>query len=429
MRVYASRRSVERRVRLLDRRVRADGSRLRAEPAPTRAKRTQQTTTAIRVCLQILNVSSGEEGQGIPLVCSGRLASLEDSASPIPRFRRNQTRPLHALRTTIRRVPLGPGRSQQASSGSRTTRARYGLTSRNSIAVVVLWTIVLASAAGFWPAARVPGPALVSGSLLGAFALWTGLSALWAASAEKAFNEFDRVFLFLAIFALAVVAAPRGSARRWLAGLALGLTAVGVIALVSRLFPHSFGDTAQLAQAFPDREQAAELPGRLLERARDPRRVRDPVPPLLRGRVARGRPRTGRRAAPGAHCDALPHVVTRRLGRRGDRDRRPHGADLAALGDSGSPPHRRRSLGRARLPSCSARDELVDSPLTSSVAESQGRSAALLIALLCASAGVAYGLLAIVVPSPPRASRAASTAFAAVLVLRRFRRGRRGSSR
>jgi peptidoglycan/LPS O-acetylase OafA/YrhL len=90
----------------------------------------------------------------------------------------------------------------------------YGLTSRNSVAVVVLWAIVLASAAGLWPAARVPRAALVSGSLLGAFALWTGLSALWAASPEKAFNEFDRVFLFLAVFALAVVAAPRGSARR-----------------------------------------------------------------------------------------------------------------------------------------------------------------------------------------------------------------------
>ena len=64
-----------------------------------------------------------------------------------------------------------------------------------------------------------------------------------------------------------------------------------------------------------------------------------------------------------------------------------------------------------------SRDELVDSPLTSSVAESQGRSAALLIALLCAVAGAAYGLLAVVVPTPPRASRAASTAFAAVLVL------------
>src|SRR4029078_10917490 len=68
----------------------------------------------------------------------------------------------------------------------------YGLKSRNSGAGVVPWGIVLASAARFWPASRIPRSALVSGSLLGAFALWTGLSALWAASPEKAFNEFDR---------------------------------------------------------------------------------------------------------------------------------------------------------------------------------------------------------------------------------------------
>jgi len=64
-----------------------------------------------------------------------------------------------------------------------------------------------------------------------------------------------------------------------------------------------------------------------------------------------------------------------------------------------------------------ARDELVDTPLQSSVAESQGRSAALLIGLFCLGAGVAYGLLATVVPAPPRTSRAAATAFASALVV------------
>ena len=40
----------------------------------------------------------------------------------------------------------------------------YTLTSRNSVAVIVLWGLVLASALGFWPAARIPRAALVSGS-------------------------------------------------------------------------------------------------------------------------------------------------------------------------------------------------------------------------------------------------------------------------
>src|SRR3982751_6711662 len=136
----------------------------------------------------------------------------------------------------------------------------YGLTSRNSIALVVLWGLVLASAVGLAPPARIPLPAVVAGALLGAFALWTGLSALWAASPEKAFNELDRVVLFLAVFLLAVLLAPRASARQWLAGLAVGLTAVCVIALVSRLFPHSFSDTANLAQIFPTANKRLSFP-------------------------------------------------------------------------------------------------------------------------------------------------------------------------
>jgi tetratricopeptide (TPR) repeat protein len=292
----------------------------------------------------------------------------------------------------------------------------YGLTSRNSVAVVVLWAIVLASAAGLWPAARVPHAALVSGSLLGAFALWTGLSALWAASPEKAFNEFDRVFLFLAVFALAVVAAPRASARRWLGGLALGLTSIGVIALISRLFPHSFGDTAQLAQVFPTASKrlsfpvdywnglatlvAFAVPCLLYFAAESRAVVRSlavaPLPALV-ATLYLTSSRGGWVAA------AIAIVVLMALTSR-------RWATAGALLIGGA-----ASAGAVAV--LLARDELVDSPLTSAVAESQGRSAALLIALLCAVAGAAYGLLASVAPAPPRASRAASTAFAAFLVL------------
>jgi hypothetical protein len=292
----------------------------------------------------------------------------------------------------------------------------YSLTSRNSVAIVLLWAIVLASAAGFWPAARVPTAALVSGALLGAFALWTGLSALWAASAEKAFNEFDRVFLFLGVFALAVVAARRGSARLWLAGLALGLTAVGVIALISRLFPHSFAETAQLAQAFPTASKRLSFPVDywnglatlvafavpcLLYFAAESRAVVRSLAvaplPALAATLYLTSSRGGWVAA------AIAIVVLMALTSR-------RWATAGALLVGGG-----ASAGAVAV--LLSRDELVDSPLTSSVAESQGRSAALLIALLCAVAGVAYGLLAYVVPAPPRASRAASTAFAAVLVV------------
>ena len=295
----------------------------------------------------------------------------------------------------------------------------YGLTSRNSVAVVVLWAIVLASAARFWPASRIPRSALVSGSLLGAFALWTGLSALWAASPEKAFNEFDRVFLFLAVFTLAVVAAPRGSARRWLAGLALGLTAVAVIALVSRLFPHSFGDTTQLAQVFPTASKRLSFPvdywnglATLVALA---------IPCLLYFAAESRAVVRGLAVAPLPALTATLYLTSSRGGwvaaaiaivvLMALTSRRWATAGALLIGGAAS-------AGAVAV--LLSRDELVDSPLTSSVAESQGRSAALLIAGLCAVAGVAYALLASVVPAPPRASRAAATVFAAALVLLAF---------
>jgi O-antigen ligase len=292
----------------------------------------------------------------------------------------------------------------------------YGLTSRNSVAVVVLWAIVLASAARFWPASRIPRSALVSGSLLGAFALWTGLSALWAASPEKAFNEFDRVFLFLAVFTLAVVAAPRGSARRWLAGLALGLTAVAVIALVSRLFPHSFGDTTQLAQVFPTASKRLSFPVDYWNGLAT--LVAFAIPCLLYFAAESRAVVRGLAVAPLPALTATLYLTSSRGGwvaaaiaivvLMALTSRRWATAGALLIGGAAS-------AGSVAV--LLSRDELVDSPLTSSVAESQGRSAALLIAGLCAVAGVAYALLASVVPAPPRASRAAATAFAAVLAL------------
>jgi hypothetical protein len=292
----------------------------------------------------------------------------------------------------------------------------YGLTSRNSVAVVVLWAIVLASAARFWPASRIPRSALVSGSLLGAFALWTGLSALWAASPEKAFNEFDRVFLFLAVFTLAVVAAPRGSARRWLAGLALGLTAVAVIALVSRLFPHSFGDTTQLAQVFPTASKRLSFPVDYWNGLAT--LVAFAIPCLLYFAAESRAVVRGLAVAPLPALTATLYLTSSRGGwvaaaiaivvLMALTSRRWATAGALLIGGAAS-------AGAVAV--LLSRDELVDSPLTSQVAESQGRSAALLIAGLCAVAGVAYALLASIVPAPPRASRAAATAFAAVLAL------------
>jgi hypothetical protein len=292
----------------------------------------------------------------------------------------------------------------------------YSLTSRNSIAVIVLWGLLLAWGLGFWPAARIPRAALVSGSLLAAFAGWTGLSALWAASSEKAFAEFDRVLLFLAVFALAVVAAPRASERRWIAGLALGLTAIGVIALVSRLFPHLFDDTTQLAQAFPTARKRLSFPVDYWNGLAT--LVAFAVPVLLYFAVEAHAVVRGLAVAPLPALTATLYLTSSRGGWVAAaiaiivflalNSRRWAGAGAIAVGGAAS-------AGAVAV--LLARDELVNSPLASSVTDSQGRSAALWIALLCLAAGLAYGFLVTVVPAPPRAPRRAGIVFALALVL------------
>jgi len=113
----------------------------------------------------------------------------------------------------------------------------YSLTSRTTLAIAVIWAGIVGIATGLLPAGRSWRGALVPAVFLALFSLWTVASAAWAASAEDAFVEFDRVTLYLAVFVVAALAASRLTAPRIADGLALGITAVGVLALLARLFP------------------------------------------------------------------------------------------------------------------------------------------------------------------------------------------------
>jgi len=64
------------------------------------------------------------------------------------------------------------------------------------------------------------------------------------AERENAFNEFNRVSLFLAAFLLVSLAAGHGKVDRWVDGLTLAIVAIALVALMSRLFPGLFPDRA-----------------------------------------------------------------------------------------------------------------------------------------------------------------------------------------
>ena len=104
---------------------------------------------------------------------------------------------------------------------------------------VALWlgVAVAAASARVWTTTRT---ALVAWLLLAGFAAFTLASLAWAPSAEKAFDDFNRVAVYLAVLTLAAVAAWRTAVGPWADGLGIGIAIVGLIALSSRLFPDVF---------------------------------------------------------------------------------------------------------------------------------------------------------------------------------------------
>ena len=81
-------------------------------------------------------------------------------------------------------------------------------------------------------------PAAVVGGALALYAVWTLLSATWSDAPGRATLEADRVLLYLLVFVL-FASLPRSSRNlAWiLRGLALGIVAVCVVALVTRVAP------------------------------------------------------------------------------------------------------------------------------------------------------------------------------------------------
>ncbi len=90
--------------------------------------------------------------------------------------------------------------------------------------------------------------AWTAGSLAG-FTLLTAVSTAWASDDAAAFQELNRWMLYLGAVVLVALASRRGSFKAWIAGIAIGGTAVALIALGSRLL--GFGGDAQLALQLP----------------------------------------------------------------------------------------------------------------------------------------------------------------------------------
>lgn len=131
------------------------------------------------------------------------------------------------------------------------TDGGYGATFRAG-ATIVIWAIVaLGLVLRVFPHAPVPRPAIAAGACLAGLAALTALSLLWSSDDGRGFAELVRVLAYLGLFVAVVLVSPEGGARSWLLGLTIGLGAVSLIALGSRLLP----------SIFPANEVVTALPG------------------------------------------------------------------------------------------------------------------------------------------------------------------------
>jgi hypothetical protein len=118
---------------------------------------------------------------------------------------------------------------------------------------LVVWVLaVVGLAVGIAPRSQTPNAAWATGAALAAFAALLALSLAWSSDDGHGFEDVVRALAYLGTFVLVVAASKRAEARPWLAGLAIGLTAIAAIALLARFEPSWFGNPdADLAQSLP----------------------------------------------------------------------------------------------------------------------------------------------------------------------------------
>jgi hypothetical protein len=269
----------------------------------------------------------------------------------------------------------------------------YSLESRNTYAIIAWWILVVAVGLGLSRYDRLPARTRLTGLILFLFTVTTGASAAWASDPEAALDSFNRTALYLAIFLITAMFVTRTTAVALADGLAIGIAVICGGALVSRLFPgtvsagsiETFLSSAQARLNYPLGYWNAL--GALIALGL----------PLLFRSASMAVSRWARAAAVGAvpafACaifltSSRGAVITAVIGTltflalsRGMRWRILGVIACSLLG----------SVSAVAV--IDARPALLNGPLTSVAASTQGKSAALLLALVCVATGAIYAFL------------------------------------
>jgi hypothetical protein len=291
---------------------------------------------------------------------------------------------------------------------------------RSLAGILGWWAVLVAVAFSLAPRAALPRAALLAIGFLGAFAVFTALSASWAPSAERAFLQAGRVLVYLGVAVVTVLATRRGDGGRWADGLALGIVIVATLALAQRLFPGLLPDD-EAVELLPNSATRLSYPvgywnglGIFTALA---------VPLLLRAATTAGHPVwRGLAVAPFPVLAATVYLTSSR-----------GGVAVAVLGAAVFLAITARRLAAILAVTVAAagsafaigvlraREVLLDGPFDSAAAESQGGEAALLILIACALSLAVFAALARVAPArlplPRGAAVAAAVALPAVLLV------------
>lgn len=289
------------------------------------------------------------------------------------------------------------------------------VSTRSVAAILVWWGFLVGVVFTLVQPVPVPRVALWCGGLLVALAVWAGISTGWAPSAERAFEEMDRLLLYAGVLLLPIAFARRANAGRWMDGLALAIAVVGLLALAQRLFPGLLPAT-NIASVLPGAKTRLQYPigywnglGSFLGLG---------VPLLLRSAVAsRTWPWRAAALAPLPALAAAIYLTSSRGGvavallgavvfvaLAGERMRALFALVLAGLGSLGA------------VAAVSAHSVLEDGPFGSPAAHTAGREAAAIVVGTGLVAGLAYAAIAARTPARLRIHPLLWAAGALVLV-------------
>jgi hypothetical protein len=138
----------------------------------------------------------------------------------------------------------------------------YDQVIHSRVAILLWWIILISAAWGLLPRRR-PGRAATTGlALFGAFIGWTALGVTWSLSVERSLNDLSLVAGYLGVLVLGVfVARDRNRAvRHTVSALASAISVTALLALASRLDPGLISNAGQTSAFLPGTQDRLSWP-------------------------------------------------------------------------------------------------------------------------------------------------------------------------